>query len=176
MDAPRGCLADAVQLLESYKISVTIVDDDSTKGKPLKVGFKGKLRTQQKDAVKALRLHDIGVLSATTAFGKTVVAAKMIAVHKRSTLILVHRKQLSEQWRERLATFLSVSVDDIGQIEEERRSLMEGWTLLYCRVSIAMGRFIKAYQTMDILLLMNATTYLLLVLSKCLNRQALNTS
>jgi len=45
-----------------------------------------------------------------------VVAAKMLAVRKRSTLILVHRKQLLEQWRERLATFLSVSVDDIGQI------------------------------------------------------------
>ena len=112
---PRGCLADVTQLLEAHKINITVVDE-STKGKTLRVSFKGKLRTKQKDAVKSLRQHDIGVLSATTAFGKTVVAAKMIAVRKRSTLILVHRKQLLEQWRERLATFLSVSVDDIGQI------------------------------------------------------------
>jgi len=112
---PRGCLADVIQLLEAHKINIALVDE-STKGKPLRVSFKGKLRTKQKDAVKALRQHDIGVLSATTAFGKTVVAAKMIAVRKRSTLILVHRKQLLEQWRERLATFLSVSVDDSGQI------------------------------------------------------------
>ena len=112
---PRGCLDAVIQLLEAHKINIAVVDE-STKGKPLRVSFKGKLRTKQKDAVKALRQHDIGVLSATTAFGKTVIAAKMTAVRKRSTLILVHRKQLLEQWRERLATFLSVSVDDIGQI------------------------------------------------------------
>ncbi len=112
---PRGCLADVTQLLEDYKINIEVVDE-CTKGKPLRASFKGKLRGKQKDAVKTLRQHDIGVLSATTAFGKTVVAAKMLAVRKRSTLILVHRKQLLEQWRERLATFLSVSIDDIGQI------------------------------------------------------------
>jgi len=112
---PRGCLADVIQLLEVLKINTNVVNE-STNGKPLRVCFKGKLRTKQKDAVKALRQHDIGILSATTAFGKTVVAAKMLAVRKRCTLILVHRKQLLEQWRERLATFLSVSVDDIGQI------------------------------------------------------------
>ncbi len=112
---PRGCFSDVIQLLKDYKINVEVIDE-CTKGKPLRVGFKGKLRAKQKDAVKTLRQYDIGVLSATTAFGKTVVAAKMIAVRKRSTLILVHRKQLLEQWRERLATFLSVSIDDIGQI------------------------------------------------------------
>ena len=112
---PRGCLDDAVQLLASYKIKVSIVDE-CTKGKPLRTSFKGKLRDKQKEAVKTLRQHEIGVLSATTAFGKTVVAAKMIALRKRSTLILVHRKQLLVQWRERLATFLLVSIDEIGQI------------------------------------------------------------
>ena len=112
---PRGCLTETIQLLEDYKIKVKLVDK-RTKGTPLRVSFKGKLRPKQKEAIKVLRQHDIGVLSATTAFGKTVVAAKMIAIHKRNTLILVHRKQLLEQWRERLATFLSVSIDDIGQI------------------------------------------------------------
>lgn len=112
---PRGCLSDVTDLLEEHKIAVETVDE-CIKGKPLKVGFQGKLRTEQKETIKVLRRHDFGVLSATTAFGKTVIAAKMIAIRKRSTLILVHRKQLLEQWRERLATFLSVSIDDIGQI------------------------------------------------------------
>lgn len=112
---PRGCLDDVTQLLHDYKINIEVVDE-CVKGKRLKVGFKGNLRAKQKDAVKALRQHDIGILSASTAFGKTVVAAKMLAVRKRNTLILVHRKQLLEQWRERLATFLSISLDDIGQI------------------------------------------------------------
>lgn len=60
--------------------------------------------------------HDIGVLSATTAFGKTVVAAWMIAKRKTNTLILVHRKQLMDQWRERLALFLDMPAKSIGEI------------------------------------------------------------
>lgn len=51
---------------------------------------------------------DIGVLSATTAFGKTVVAAWLIAKRQVNTLIIVHRKQLQDQWIERLSTFLDI--------------------------------------------------------------------
>ena len=50
--------------------------------------------------------HDDGVLCAPTAFGKTVVAARLIAERKVNTLVLVHRRNLLEQWRERLAIFL----------------------------------------------------------------------
>ena len=112
---PRGCLDKVIHLLSEYKINTEVIDE-CTKGKPLRVSFKGNLRVKQRDAVKVLRQYDTGVLSATTAFGKTVIAAKMLAVRKRNTLILVHRKQLLEQWRERLATFLTISIDDIGQI------------------------------------------------------------
>ena len=52
------------------------------------------------------RSHDCGVLAATTAFGKTVVAAALIARRGRNTLVLVHRRQLVEQWVERLRAFL----------------------------------------------------------------------
>ena len=112
---PRGCLADTDELLTSLDIKLNIQDERTT-GKPLRVSFKGRLRDLQVLAVKALRENDIGILCAATAFGKTVVAAKMISVRKRNTLVLVHRRQLSDQWRERLAAFLNVSEKDIGQI------------------------------------------------------------
>ena len=60
--------------------------------------------------------HDTGVLSATTAFGKTVVAAWLIAERKVNTLVLVHRRQLQEQWVERLAAFLGLPAKAIGRI------------------------------------------------------------
>lgn len=56
------------------------------------------------------------MLCAGTAFGKTVAAAYLIAARRTNTLVLVHRAQLMDQWRERLATFLDVSVESIGQI------------------------------------------------------------
>ena len=60
--------------------------------------------------------HDTGVLSATTAFGKTVVAAWLIAKRAVNTLVLVHRRQLQEQWVDRLSTFLGLPAREIGRV------------------------------------------------------------
>src|SRR5439155_20718319 len=43
----------------------------------------------------AMLKHEMGVLAATTAFGKTVVAAWLIAQRGINTLVLVHRKRFS---------------------------------------------------------------------------------
>ena len=66
---------------------------------------------------------DFGVLSATTAFGKTVIGAWLISKRKVNTLILVHRKQLQEQWIERLSSFLELPQNTIGGIGGGRRKL-----------------------------------------------------
>ena len=71
------------------------------------VNFQGELRPEQKAAADAMLAHDTGVLAATTAFGKTVVAAWLIAQRGVNTLVLVHRRQLLDQWVERLSTFLA---------------------------------------------------------------------
>jgi superfamily II DNA or RNA helicase len=65
--------------------------------------------------------HETGVLAATTAFGKTVVAASLLASRGVNTLVLVHRRQLMDQWVERLATFLDVPAKSIGRIGGGRR-------------------------------------------------------
>ena len=70
----------------------------------------------QTQAVSQILKHESGVLVAPTAFGKTVVAAAVIAERKVNTLVLVHRRQLVDQWRERLSTFLSLSRGDLGTI------------------------------------------------------------
>ena len=69
----------------------------------------------QRDAVAAISKHDFGILHAPTAFGKTVTAIGMIVKRKVNTLILVHSRQLLEQWQERLRTFLpEVNIGSIG--------------------------------------------------------------
>lgn len=66
------------------------------------------LRSEQVPAANALLEHQIGVLSATTAFGKTVVGAYLIGEHRSYTLILVHFSALLEQWRISLEQFLDI--------------------------------------------------------------------
>lgn len=110
---PRGCLDGALDLLQANGIRAQIRDERSG-GTPVEAAFAGSLRPDQAAAVKAMLKHDVGVLSAPTAFGKTVVAASIIARRAVSTLILVHRTELLKQWKERLLEFLEVDPKAIG--------------------------------------------------------------
>jgi superfamily II DNA or RNA helicase/very-short-patch-repair endonuclease len=112
---PRGCLDDLLQTLSGLNIK-TVVRDQRNPGQPLTATFQGELRPEQIVAAQAMLAQDTGVLAATTAFGKTVVAAWLIAKRGVNTLVLVHRRQLQQQWIERLSTFLGMPVRVIGRI------------------------------------------------------------
>jgi superfamily II DNA or RNA helicase/very-short-patch-repair endonuclease len=119
---PRGCLDEVRELLGALKIK-PVLRDERVAGNILTVAFQGALRPDQQAAAQALLRHETGVLAATTAFGKTVVAAWLIARRGVNTLILVHRQQLLEQWIERLSTFLGLGVKDIGRLGGGRKKL-----------------------------------------------------
>ena len=112
---PRGCLEETQQLLETLGIGI-VLHDRRFPGQSIEATFHGELRPEQEKAAKAMLAHDTGVLSATTAFGKTVIAAWLIARRGVNTLVLVHRRQLLEQWLERLSTFLDMPKKAIGRI------------------------------------------------------------
>jgi superfamily II DNA or RNA helicase len=119
---PRGCLDEVVELIRTHGAK-TLVLDHRWRGNPLptKVQFRGELYGPQIKAFDALAAHDHGVLAATTAFGKTIVAAALIARRARNTLVLVHRRELLTQWVERLKTFLDIDPKDIGIVGGGRR-------------------------------------------------------
>jgi len=112
---PRGCLDELLALLKQLKIK-PVLRDERVRGTKLDVRFAGTLRAEQEPAAAAMLAHDTGVLSATTAFGKTVLAAHLIAARGVNTLVLVHRQQLMEQWVERLGAFLDVPPKSIGRL------------------------------------------------------------
>ena len=104
---PRGSMEQLEELLKSNGIDIE-AQDERYAGTPIEASFAGVLRPLQEQAANELLQHDIGVLSAATAFGKTVVAAYCIASRRVNTLVLVHRAQLLDQWTERLASFLNL--------------------------------------------------------------------
>jgi hypothetical protein len=115
MGLPRGCLDELLELFQSLKVKVALADQRFA-GTPLELQFRGSLRAEQQQAADALLQHETGVLSASTAFGKTVVAAYLIAQRKVNTLVVVHRQQLLDQWVEALGQFLGLASKEIGQI------------------------------------------------------------
>jgi superfamily II DNA or RNA helicase len=112
---PRGCREAMEDLLADLNVALRWRDERNG-GQVVEALFLGELTKGQETAVTALQRQEIGVLAATTGFGKTVVAAAMIAARKANTLILVHRRQLMEQWVARLQSFLNLPEGSIGQI------------------------------------------------------------
>ncbi len=119
---PRGCLEEVIELLTSLNIK-TKITDERFQGIPINLTFHGSLRPEQDRAAQSILNHDTGVLSATTAFGKTVIAMYLIAKRAVNTLILVHRRQLLDQWIKNLCIFLGLNPKEIGQIGGGKNTL-----------------------------------------------------
>ncbi len=105
---PRGCEPELVSELEELGIEIRHIDK-TNRGIRIDVEFNGRLREEQSLALNHLLPKDNGILSGTTAFGKTIVAIKLIAEKKVNTLILIDKVSLLSQWKERLSQFLIVN-------------------------------------------------------------------
>ncbi|MDR2581231.1 MAG: DEAD/DEAH box helicase [Fibromonadaceae bacterium] len=110
---PVGCFDNLIEILDNYQIKPEL-QNKQNRGQSINIQFVGELRDEQKEAAQKLSANQMGILSASTAFGKTVVALWMIAERKVNTLILVHRKLLADQWAERISQFLGVPKKEIG--------------------------------------------------------------
>jgi superfamily II DNA or RNA helicase len=112
---PRGRQTELDALLRSYSVSLKI-QDERVVGERLGFRFHGKLTPVQRKAADALLGHDIGVFVAPPGVGKTVVGTYLVAMRACSTLILVHRRPLLDQWLAQLSLFLEIEPKEIGQI------------------------------------------------------------
>jgi len=105
-----------MNLLGELKIQPEIQDERFSGSNIPGLQFQGQLTEEQTQAANKLLEHDIGTLSATTAFGKTVVALHVLAKRQVNTLIVVHRRQLLDQWLERIESFLNLPKNQVGKI------------------------------------------------------------
>lgn len=112
---PRGLADEAADLVRAAGGSLEITYD-AGESESIKVGFAGSLTPIQQAAVAAMAEHEAGVLVAPPGAGKTVMACALIARHAVPTAIVVDRRELLEQWRERLDAFLDLPPAEIGVI------------------------------------------------------------
>ena len=120
---PRGVLDQCVAVANEAGAHVNI-RDVRPHFKKLRQAFTGDLLPEQKVAFKKLTDHETGVLSAPPGCGKTVMACAIIAKRKTPTLILVHRQELLEQWKEQLSRFLGIPIKEIGVFSGTKKKTM----------------------------------------------------
>ncbi|WP_337777076.1 TOTE conflict system archaeo-eukaryotic primase domain-containing protein, partial [Mycolicibacter kumamotonensis] len=110
---PRGLHPLLTDLVESADSSLHI-DDKRVLGEPHHFTCSTPLRTSQTAALDQLLEQDTGVLVAPPGTGKTVIACAAIESRSTSTLVLVDRKALADQWRDRISRHLGFKCGQIG--------------------------------------------------------------
>ena len=115
MSLPRGCVEDLGGLLAAHSIPLEL-EDERFDGDALPLSFRGRLTSRQDEAALALLEHDTGVLVSPPGTGKTVIGAWLVAARSRSTLVLVHRQPLLDQWVEQLSLHLGLDPAEIGRV------------------------------------------------------------
>lgn len=125
---PRGFVLQLIRLATQTETSWKIIDQRRTLPS-VDFSFQGTLRPYQREAVKDILRHDFGTLSAPTGSGKTTMTLAVIAKRKQPTLIIVHTKELLQQWIDRTCQFLGMQPDEIGIIGNGNRRIGERLTI-----------------------------------------------
>jgi superfamily II DNA or RNA helicase len=112
---PRGCAGKLYHLCSKMGESIQVVDNRRSL-EPVDFSFAGSLRELQQQAVTDVLAKEQGLLEAGTGAGKTVMGLFIIAQREQPALVVVHNKELSNQWVDRVETFLKIPRADIGII------------------------------------------------------------
>ena len=119
---PRGFLGKLIRFCNENNI-LYIFNDKRKKLKNIDFQFNAKLREHQQSAIEIASKKDFGVIVAPPGSGKTIVGLKIISDRSQPALIIVHRKQLVEQWIERIETFLGIPKHEIGRIGQGKSKI-----------------------------------------------------
>lgn len=146
---PRGFIGKIIRFCRENKIEYNF-KDERKKLKEVSFLFNAQLLEHQQIVIDTIAKKDLGVIVAPPGSGKTIVGLKIIAEKKQPALIITHRKQIADQWIERIETFLGIPKNEIGKIGQ-------GKTKIGKQITVAMIQSLsKELEKPDVVKLLNA--------------------
>lgn len=119
---PRGFAGKLLRFCKDIDIPFSF-EDERKKKAPVSFNFQTELRNYQVPAIEATTKKDMGVIVAPPGSGKTIIGLKIISGKQQPALIVVHRKQLMDQWMERIEAFLGIPKQEIGKIGQGKSKI-----------------------------------------------------
>lgn len=119
---PRGFLQTLINFLKENNLAHT-VRFDTPHFEETSYQSQIELTPAQIPVVQVTTDNDQGVIVAPSGSGKTIIGLEIVARKQLPALILVHRKQLLDQWVERIQTFLGIAKTHIGQYSGTKKKL-----------------------------------------------------
>ena len=119
---PRGFIGKIIRFCRENNIEYNF-KDERKKLKEVSFLFNTLLREHQQIVIDTIAKKDLGVIVAPPGSGKTIVGLKIIAEKKQPALIVTHRKQIADQWIERIETFLGIPKNEIGKIGQGKTKI-----------------------------------------------------
>nr|WP_315155113.1 DEAD/DEAH box helicase family protein [uncultured Flavobacterium sp.] len=119
---PRGFIGKIIRFCRENKIEYDF-KDERRKLKEASFLFNAQLLGHQQIVINAIEKKDLGIIVAPPGSGKTIVGLKIIADKKQTALIITHRKQIADQWIERIETFLGIPKNEIGKIGQGKTKI-----------------------------------------------------
>lgn len=154
---PRGFLSSLINFLDENDIKFKLVDERN-KCKDIKFNSSCKLFGYQKKAVKDMLISENGILVAPSGAGKTIMGIDLISKLKQPVLILVHKKQIFDQWLDRIESFLNISRREIGQFCSNKKKMGSKVTVAMIQTLVRMDDFSEIY---------NKNNYGLILVDEC---------
>ena len=169
---PRGLL---YPLQDKFK--QVSVEDRRKVQRSIRVEFKGELTLEQELALSDMASKENGLLHAETGFGKTVLGAALISERKTKTIILVHNKQLLDQWLDRLNHFLTFEEEEAIRYTASGREKVIGYVGQYGGTKKWLSKLVDVVMIQSLFKLENSQSlldeYEMMIVDECHHVSAL---
>nr|WP_161496102.1 DEAD/DEAH box helicase family protein [Zobellia sp. OII3] len=122
IEIPRGFIGNLVRFCKQQHLDYEFIDERKQLNK---VGFSStiQLLKHQFDPVETATKKDFGIIVAPPGSGKTIIGLKIIEHKQQPALILTHRKQIADQWADRIETFFGIPKREIGKIGQGKMKI-----------------------------------------------------